>query len=108
VALDLHELQEYPLRLGLSCEAIVDTRQVGHGIVPTTTLGSPLYKTNVFKEEEKGDFERIASIISANIDPRLNSYAANAIVLPNVDIRLLPLLEEAASEDEAFHNMIVQ
>jgi len=106
VALDPNEIEAYPLRLGLSCRSIVDTRQIGGKMVPITTEGSPLYSTPIFAEEEKGDQERIESIISSNIDPKLISFAKATMTLPDVEIRLLPLLEEAASQDEFFHTLI--
>lgn len=106
VALDPNEIQEYPLRLGLSCKSTIDTRQIGGKMVPITTAGSPLYSTPIFAEEEKGDQERMASIIHLNTDPKLAAYATTAMMPPDIDIRLLPLLEEAASQDEFFHTLI--
>src|SRR3990167_7328510 len=60
VALDPEEILRRPLRVGLTCRAVVDTRDQTGLIVPETTAGSPLYETPIFQKEEKGDLELIA------------------------------------------------
>lgn len=107
VALDPEELKARPLRLGLSCEALVDTRQGGDILVPTTTAGSPLYSTPIFEEEEKGDYARFEEIISANLDPKLSSYASSPLEMPLVEVRFLPLLKEALGQEEFFQKQIL-
>lgn len=108
VALDPNEIKERPLRLGLSCESLIDTRQGGGQIVPTTTAGSPLYSTPIFKIEEKGDQEFIRTIVAANLDPELFKYATAALVLPKLEISLPPLFQEAMQQDTFFQSKIVE
>ncbi len=106
VALDQKEIKERPLRLGLSCKSLIDTRQEGGQIVPTTTAGSPLYETSIFQIEEKGDREFIRSIISTNLDPQLSEYETTAFLMPNVEISLPPLLREALEQDAFLQSQI--
>ncbi len=75
VALDLEELKKHPLRLGLSMEAYVDLHDQKGTLVPTSTIGSPTYKTSIFNQEEAGDKEMIDLIIKENLDPNLLQYA---------------------------------
>lgn len=99
VALDPEELRIHPLRLGLSCEAVVDLRDQRGLIVPTTFTG-PLYDTSIFEIEEKGDRELIHSIIAANLDPSLNEYAEAPLPYRERQIILPNILEEAFRQDE--------
>lgn len=108
VALDPEEIRERPLRVGLSCKALIDTRTKGAGMVPLTTAGSPLYSTPIFELEEKGDKEKIAVIIEQNLDPKLSAYATSPIELPQITISLLPLLKEALTQDEFFLKKIAE
>ena len=108
VALDQNEIKERPLRLGLTCKSIIDTRQVGGKMVPTTTAGSPLYSTSIFQIEEKGDEKFIRSIIGANLDPQLSEYATAALLLPKVEISLPPLFQEALKQDALLQSKIVE
>jgi membrane fusion protein (multidrug efflux system) len=108
VALDADEIKERPLRLGLSCKSVVDTRHVGGKMVPTTTAGSPLYATSIFQIEERGDQEFIRTIVSANLDPQLSEYATVALQLPHVEICLPPLFQEALKQDEFLQERIAE
>lgn len=106
IALDLEEMQQFPLRLGLTCRAFVDTRDQKGKMVPETTAGSPLYETPIFKEEEKGDRELIKSVITANLDPLLSSYADQPLELPELTISLPLLLKEAFEQDACLKKAI--
>ncbi|MES2345754.1 MAG: HlyD family secretion protein [Chlamydiota bacterium] len=75
VSLDPEELKNYPLRIGLSMEAIVDLHDQEGERVPTSSLGSPNYETTIYKKEELGDKEVVDMIIFENIDPKLAQYA---------------------------------
>lgn len=99
VALDPQEIREHPLRVGLSCRALIDTRHPQGVIVPETTAGSPLYATSIFDLEEQGDHDFIESIIFANLDPLLADYAQTALQLPYASINLNSLLKEAFKQD---------
>lgn len=108
VALDPKEIEKHPLRIGLSCKAIVDTREKKGEIVPRTTKGSPLYQTPIFTSEEKGDQALIESIIADNFDPLLSDYLENPLPPSQVTIDLPELLEEAFAEDALFQEEINQ
>ncbi len=108
VALDPAALVRHPLRLGLSCSATVDTRESGGLMVPETTVGSPLYTTSIFEEEESGDFELVEAIVLANLDPVLLSYAETPFSLPPLDLDLPPILEEALQADQRLEGEIIQ
>lgn len=107
VALNKNEIKERPLRLGLSCRAVVDTRQGGSKMVPTTTNG-PLYSTAIFQIEEEGDEPFIRSIISDNLDPGLLEYTKAPLAMPAVEISLPPILQEALEQDAFLQNKIVE
>lgn len=79
IALDPKELKNHPLRLGLSLEVIAKLSNQTGALVPTTSKGSPHYKTNIFKKEEIGDKARITAIIASNLDPSLKNYADNPL-----------------------------
>ena len=106
VALDPEEIQMHPLRVGLSCKAFVDVRDVGGRLVPDTAEGSPLYQTPIFEAEEKGDRERIASIIERNLDPLLSKYANQPFTFQGEILHLPQILQEAFKEDEVLKKEI--
>ena len=81
VCLDSQELEQHPLRIGLSMEAIVDLRDQQGLLVPTSSEGSPIYQTPIYEWEETGDEETIASIIEENLDPLLSDYADNPLLI---------------------------
>lgn len=106
VAFDPEEIQKHPLRVGLTCRATVDTRNHQGSMVPDSTKGSPLYITNIFEEEERGDKLLIAEVIAANLDPSLKDYAETPINLQIRAINLPPILEEAFMQDEMLQKEI--
>ncbi len=108
VALDPKELEKHPLRLGLTCRAVVDVRDQGGKIVPDTTAGSPHYETSIFEIEEKGDREAIESIIAANLDPVLSAYSQNPLNLPKVSVNLPLILKEALEMDAFIQGQVAE
>jgi len=85
VGLDCEEIRVNPLRVGLSMEATVDLRDPGL-LVPTSSAGSPVYKTNIFDEEEKGAAEMIERIIHENMDPTLSHYAETPLCMKKSEL----------------------
>ena len=81
VSLDPAEIKSYPLRIGLSMEAIVDLRDQKGLLVPETNEGSPKYETSIFTVEEQGDEELITAIIANNLDPTLSLFADNPLLI---------------------------
>ncbi len=81
VGLDLDELKQHPLRIGLSMEATVNLRDREGPFVPTSSEGSPFYQTLIFENEETGDRETIEAIICENLDPSLLHYAETPLIL---------------------------
>lgn len=109
VALDPKEIEEHPLRIGLSCESLIDTRGHAKGLlIPQTSAGSPLYETSIFQIEEKGDKALIKSIIESNLDPTLAIYQDTPIELPKIDIDFASLLEEAYLQEERLKREILE
>lgn len=106
VALDPEEIKKHPLRLGLTCRAIVDIRNQSGKIVPDSIEGSPHYETSIFEMEEKGDKELIDKVITANLDPVLSEYFDNRFQPPKVTISLPLLLTEAFEMDEEIQSEI--
>ncbi|OGN63802.1 MAG: multidrug transporter [Chlamydiae bacterium RIFCSPHIGHO2_12_FULL_49_9] len=99
VALRPEEIQARPLRLGLSCKAVVDTRDHSGPMVPDSATGSPQYLTNIFEKEEEGDREDIQSIIAANLDPALSNFSEKPLSLKARMMSLPPILKEAFKQD---------
>jgi membrane fusion protein, multidrug efflux system len=99
VALDPQEVLEWPLRVGLTCTARVDIRDQTGVLVPDTTAGSPLYRTEIFACEECGDEKLVEETILANLDPTLLLYAERPLNPPPLIVALPSLLEEALRQD---------
>lgn len=108
VALDPEEIKQYPLRIGLSCRAFIDTRNPKGAIVPDSSIGSPLYQTSIFEMEEEGDEELITSIIRANLDPLLGEYTKAPLQLPPAVVNLSLLLKDAFKQDAALQAQILK
>ncbi len=81
VSLDPEELIRNPLRIGLSMEAIVDLSNEQGLLVPENNEDSPTYETSIFEWEEIGDEEAIATIVEDNIDPTLETFADNPLLV---------------------------
>ena len=108
VALDPEEIIKHPLRVGLTCRAIVDVRDLSGPIVPDTTKGSPHYETSIFEIEETGDPEYIESIIAANLDPVLSEYSDSRLQPSKVVINLPLLLKDAFEMDALLQKEIIE
>jgi membrane fusion protein (multidrug efflux system) len=67
VALDPAELARYPLRLGLSMKAEVDTSDASGEPLAKVSGSSPRYETTVNTDDEKKAAQRIREIIAANL-----------------------------------------
>ncbi|MCL9682489.1 HlyD family efflux transporter periplasmic adaptor subunit [Legionella maioricensis] len=66
IQLDPKELQDHPLRIGLSMEVTVDTHD-RNGKFIGETANPPVYKTSIYEQLEKKSNEMIAKIIKENI-----------------------------------------
>jgi hypothetical protein len=71
-------------------------------------VGSPLYTTSIFEEEERGDRELVEAIVLANLDPALQSYADTPFSPLPLALDLPPILEEALQADQRLEGEIVQ
>jgi membrane fusion protein (multidrug efflux system) len=67
IALDSADLEKYPLRLGLSMKAEVETANTtGESLAKVSPSGA-LYETAVYGDDEKKAEQRIREIIAANL-----------------------------------------
>jgi len=66
IALEPAEVARHPLRIGLSMQVDVDTRQRGGAFQPKSTSTGPAYRTKVFHSLTELADQRIAAIIAAN------------------------------------------
>lgn len=74
VGLRPSELEKYPLRIGLSMEALTDVHDTKGEMVPETTAGSPTYETPIYKLEKEGSEIAVEKIFHENFDPHLELY----------------------------------
>lgn len=80
IFLDPKEIISHPLRLGLSMEATVDIHDIHESSIPSLIPTRPLYKTNIFMNEEEGVDALIEEIFKANLPP--TRIPLNELVLP--------------------------
>lgn len=80
IELDQASLASHPLRIGLSLEVRVDLKKDGL-LVPTKTIGSPVYATDIFQQEEVGDLAWIDEIVKENLDPTLSEFIDKPLLL---------------------------
>ncbi len=77
VTLDKQELQEHPLRLGLSMSVDVNLRDAGHGLLPTSGAKSPGLSTTAYARQ-LGDADAVIDrIIADNLGTRRAGIDAN-------------------------------
>lgn len=95
IEIDPEEIKVHPLRLGLSTEVTVDLTSDAGNYLNQATKGSPTYSTDIYAVEEVGDQPYIEEIITANLDPNLTEYSAMALHLPQVQMTIPALIEEA-------------
>jgi membrane fusion protein (multidrug efflux system) len=68
IALDPKEVQEHPLRVGLSMDVQVDVReQGGQMLAAATGASAPRLQTTIFDAQEKAADEQVNRIIAANL-----------------------------------------
>ena len=68
IALDPKEVQEHPLRVGLSMDVQVDVREQGGQMLSAATGASaPRLQTTIFDTQEKAADEQVNRIIAANL-----------------------------------------
>ncbi len=71
IALESHEIERYPLRLGLSTEVTIDIHQTYLPVFPEVKPVEEIYSTNIFACQEEGVEKLIQEIIQANLSPRV-------------------------------------
>lgn len=67
IALDAQQVQEHPLRVGLSMDVQVDTRERGGASLAEAPRSGPLAQTRVYEQLEDGAEAEVARIIEANL-----------------------------------------
>ena len=67
IELDAKELQEHPLRLGLSMSVKVNLRDEGKGLLPTAPTTLPPQGTNAYDELVKDADAKVNAVIDANL-----------------------------------------
>jgi len=70
IALDRKELQEHPLRLGLSMHASVDLHGAGNGLLPTAAASAPKLATTAYAKQLDDADAVIDRIIRENLGVR--------------------------------------
>lgn len=66
IALDQRQIDHYPLRVGLSMEANIDTHDLSGLALAVTPSAQPIYTTPVFSDRDAGAEAVIQEIIAAN------------------------------------------
>lgn len=67
IALDAAEVEKYPLRIGLSMKAEVDTGDTSGMVLAKSPTNGALYETTALEGDEKKAEQRIRDIIAANL-----------------------------------------
>ena len=68
IAFDLEQLKRHPLRIGLSMEVTVDTKDERGRVLPMPRPSlQPLYYTDVYQEQERGARELVDQIMCENL-----------------------------------------
>jgi membrane fusion protein (multidrug efflux system) len=80
IFLDPKEIIAHPLRLGLSMETTVDIHDIHESSIPSLIPTRPLYKTDIFINEEEGVAKLIEEIFKANLPP--TRIPLSELVLP--------------------------
>jgi membrane fusion protein (multidrug efflux system) len=70
VALDPRELREHPLRIGLSVQATVDTRDRSGPVLANRAQPNPAYTTDVYADQAREADASIAKIVRSNLGAR--------------------------------------
>ncbi len=72
IALDKKELQEHPLRLGLSMHASVNLHDEGHGLLPAASKDAPKLTTDAYAKQLADADAVIDRVIRENLGTRAN------------------------------------
>ncbi|MEO5628786.1 MAG: efflux RND transporter periplasmic adaptor subunit [Thermomonas sp.] len=67
ITLDKKELQQHPLRLGLSMSVDVDLHDSGHGLLPTANASAPTLSTNAYARQQTNADALIDRVIDENL-----------------------------------------
>ena len=67
VALEQKELDEHPLRLGLSMAVKVNLHDKGEGLLPTAPMAAPAQGTTAYDKQQKDADAQVEAIIDANL-----------------------------------------
>jgi membrane fusion protein (multidrug efflux system) len=67
IILDQEQIQEHPLRLGLSMDVTVDIHDTNKPYVPEIRPDHPLFETDVFAAQEEGAEALIIEVIESNL-----------------------------------------
>ncbi len=67
VELDPKQLQEHPLRLGLSMAVKVNLHDEGQGLLPTASTGTPTHGTDAYDKHLKDADAAVNAVIDANL-----------------------------------------
>jgi membrane fusion protein (multidrug efflux system) len=67
IALDKKELQEHPLRLGLSMSVDVNLHDAGHGLLPAANAKQPTLTTTAYAKQLNDADAVIGRIINDNL-----------------------------------------
>ncbi|MEJ1958594.1 MAG: hypothetical protein WDM70_03300 [Nitrosomonadales bacterium] len=67
ITMDAADLAKYPLRLGLSMKAEVDTADTSGESLAKVSPSGAVYETGVYSEDEKKAEQRIREIIVTNL-----------------------------------------
>jgi membrane fusion protein (multidrug efflux system) len=70
IALDRKELQEHPLRLGLSMHADVDLHAAGNGLLPAAAPAAPKLTTTAYAKQLADADALVDQIIRENLGTR--------------------------------------
>jgi membrane fusion protein (multidrug efflux system) len=69
LVLDQNQVKQHPLRLGLSMKVTVNISDMEKPFIPSERPEVPLFKTDIFENEEEGVEELIAEVIAENLSP---------------------------------------
>lgn len=80
IILDEQQIQQHPLRLGLSMEVTVDIHDTQKPFIPEIRPEHPLYQTDIFATQEEGAEALIAKVIAENLAPSFSQDNLGPVV----------------------------
>ena len=69
IVLDPHDMQQHPLRVGLSMFAKVDIRHADGNLLPQETVAAPRFTTDVYQNALQQADQLVAKILHDNNQP---------------------------------------